>query len=477
MKNFKQHYNLVLEFFDTIDGAVKHIDHLEENILNKGKQGVIEAMNQIESSISYFVDETDYKISTKFDGAPAIVAGVDTSGKFFVASKSAFNKPKEGKPLMINYTNQDIVNNHGSGGLSEKLKEALKYLPSLNMKGIYQMDYMFDSLPNNDETFKPGKEIAVPKLVDGVKNENEFITFKPNTIIYAVTPDSPYGNKISRAKIGVAIHIEYVVQNGILKVKKYASDPSEFSSSNTVFVFNVLSNRPKNAKSSFSKLLLRDVQKKKKRVLALADKIKFSALDDYTALLKTYINTEIRAGRFLDNTAESTTKFIEWIAAKHQKEVNKVVDRRQELIDEIKDLEEGTAKKRKTTQVGKMVKRIEDKKNTKKAAIAELRKLRASIKGVFETTKIIAALKDNLIEVFNELTRNDLLGTYLEEAPNVWQTTAPEGFALSKVDDVGGANITKLVNRAEFSAANFGTGKPNSAPTQVEQPQQQEEEV
>ena len=465
MNNFKQYYGLMLEFFDTIDGAVKHIDHLEENILNKGKQGVIEAMNQIEASISYFVDESDYKISTKFDGAPAIVAGVDTTGKFFVASKSAFAiDPK------INYTEQDIINNHGSGGLSEKLKEALKYLPSLNLKGIYQMDYMFDSLPNDEGSdFKPGKEIVVPKLVDGVKNENEFITFKPNTIIYAVTPDSPYGDKISRAKIGVAVHIEYVVQNGILKVKKYASDPSEFSSSSTVFVFNVLSNKPKNAKSSFSKLLLRDVQKKKKRVLALADKIKFSALDDYTALIKTYINTEIRAGRFLDDTSESTTKFIEWMASRHQKEVDRIVDRRQEVLDEIKGLEDGTAKKRKTTQVKKMLTRIDDKKNSKEKVVAELKKLRPSIKGVFETTKIIANLKDNLIEIFNELTRNDLLGTYLEEGKGVWQTTAPEGFALSRVDNVEGANITKLVNRAEFSAANFGTGKPKSgAPVAVE---------
>ena len=49
MKSFKQHHSVILEFFDAIDGAVKHIDHLEENILNKGKQGVVEAINQIES--------------------------------------------------------------------------------------------------------------------------------------------------------------------------------------------------------------------------------------------------------------------------------------------------------------------------------------------------------------------------------------------------------------------------------------------
>ena len=426
MQTFKQHHDVILEFFDAIDGAVKHIDHLEENILNKGKQGVIEAISQIESSIAYFVDESDYKISTKFDGAPAIVAGLDTNGKFFVASKSAFAKnPK------INYTDQDIIDNHGTGGLTDKLKLALRYLPSLNIKGIYQMDYMFDPQMKIQET---------PQTIDGVVNENRFTTFTPNTIKYAVTENSPYGDEINKAKIGVAIHIEYMVQNGILKVKKYTSAPEEFSPSSTVFVFNVLANKPKNAKSSFSKLLLKDVQKKKNQVLKLADKVDFSSLDDYTALLKTYINSEIRAGRFLEDTSISTEEFVNWISGKFVKDIEK--------------LKSEKGKEKKTTQM----------KNT----LSALKKLRPSIKNAFEITKIIANLKNNLIKIFNEITQNDLLGTYLEDAPGEWQTTAPEGFALSRVD-ADGAQITKLVDRGEFSAANFGTGKPADVPTKEDQ--------
>ena len=426
MKSFKQHHSVILEFFDAIDGAVKHIDHLEENILNKGKQGVIEAISQIESSIAYFVDESDYKISTKFDGAPAIVAGLDTNGKFFVASKSAFAKnPK------INYTDQDIIDNHGTGGLTDKLKLALRYLPSLNIKGIYQMDYMFDPQMKIQEN---------PQTIDGVVNENRFTTFTPNTIKYAVTENSPYGDEINKAKIGVAIHIEYMVQNGILKVKKYTSAPEEFSPSSTVFVFNVLANKSKNAKSSFSKLLLKDVQKKKNQVLKLADKVDFSSLDDYTALLKTYINSEIRAGRFLEDTSISTEEFVNWISGKFVKDIEK--------------LKSEKGKEKKTTQM----------RNT----LSALKKLRPSIKNAFEITKIIANLKNNLIKIFNEITQNDLLGTYLEDAPGEWQTTAPEGFALSRVD-ADGAQITKLVDRGEFSAANFGTGKPADVPTKEDQ--------
>ena len=423
MKTFKQHHKVILEFFDAIDGAVKHIDHLEENILNKGKQGVIEAINQIESSISYFVDESDYKISTKFDGAPAIVAGVDTNNKFFVASKSAFAKnPK------INYTEEDITKNHGTGGLADKLKLALRYLPSLNLKGIYQMDYMFDPQMKVFET---------PETIDGVKNENKFLTFTPNTIKYAVTENSPYGDQIARSKIGVAVHIEYMVQNGILKVKKYTSSTDEFSPSNTVFVFNVLANKPKNSKSSFGKLLLKDVKVKKKQLLKLADKVDFSSLDDYTSTLKSYINSEIRSGRFLEDTSISTEEYVNYIGGRFTKEIEKLKS------------EKGKAKKQE-----KM-----------KSTLKSLKALKPSIKNAFEITKIIANLKNNLIKIFNEITQNDLLGTYLEESPNNWQTTAPEGFALSKVT-ADGAEITKMVDREEFSRANFGTGKPTSPENQ-----------
>ena len=208
-KHFFNHNNKVLlEFFNSIDGAVSHIDHLEENILNYGEKGVVDIITQVEAAANYFVKDTGYKISTKFDGAPAIVAGIDPSGRFFVASKSAFNKnPK------INYTKEDIINNHGHApGLVEKLSHAFDYLPRLNMKGIYQMDYMFDS---------ELKQIETPSKINGIANNNTFITFKPNTIKYAVPQGSSELAKIQKAAIGVAIHIQYQVVDGILKVKKY----------------------------------------------------------------------------------------------------------------------------------------------------------------------------------------------------------------------------------------------------------------
>jgi hypothetical protein len=352
--------------------------------------------------------------------SPAIVAGLDNNNRFFVASKSAFAKnPK------INYNDEDIDNNHSaSPGLAQKLKYALRYLPSLNLKGIYQMDFMFDN---------EIKTIESPSMIDGVINKNKFITFQPNTIKYAVSPDSEYGQDILNSKIGVAIHIEYVVQNGILKVKKYTSDPSEFSPSKTVFVFNVLANKPKHSHSKFSKILLKDVEKKKAQALKMADKVNFSALDDFGTELKTYINSEVRSGKFLEDTAISTEEFIGYMSEKYNKKI----------------------------QALKSEKGKSSKQQEMKNVLNTLKSQKSSIRYIFEITKLVSNLKNNLVKIFNEITRTDMLGTYLEEAPGQWQTTAPEGFALSRVNDTG-AEITKMVDRSEFSAANFRTGRPTS---------------
>ncbi len=77
------------------------------------------------------------EIDRALDSAWCLVA-VGTNpenGRFFVATKSAFNKnPK------INYTHEDIEKNHGHApGLVEKLKAALTHLPkSTPKKGVFQ---------------------------------------------------------------------------------------------------------------------------------------------------------------------------------------------------------------------------------------------------------------------------------------------------------------------------------------------------
>ncbi len=111
------------------------------------------------------------------------------TGKFFVGTKSIFNREPK-----INYTDADVEMNHGHApGLADKLKKALKYLPKLGIKGILQGDFMFDS------------SSLVPMMEDGKKH----LTFKPNTIRYAVEADSELGKEIGNSVFGIVFHTGY----------------------------------------------------------------------------------------------------------------------------------------------------------------------------------------------------------------------------------------------------------------------------
>jgi hypothetical protein len=228
-----------------------------------------------------------------------------------------------------------------------------------------------------------------------------------------------------------------MVKNGILKVKKYISTPDEFSPSKTVFVFNILANKSKNSSSKFGNLLLRDVKKKKNAALRLANSVDFSGLADYTAQLKTYINTEVRSGRFLEDPAMSANEFINYMTGK--------------LTKEMEALKSDKGKVKKAESMKKV--------------ITELKALKPSIRKAFEITQIVANLKNNLIKIFNEITKNDLLGTYMEESPGIWQTTEPEGYALSKVGtEAEPPVITKIVTRVDDE------GKPGFAQANLNRP-------
>ncbi|MFM7856879.1 MAG: DUF6267 family protein, partial [Flammeovirgaceae bacterium] len=68
--------------------------------------------------------------------SPAIFTGINPeNGKFFVGTKGVFAKNAK-----LNYTPEDIDENHPVPGLNKKLKIALEYLPELNIKGVIQGD-------------------------------------------------------------------------------------------------------------------------------------------------------------------------------------------------------------------------------------------------------------------------------------------------------------------------------------------------
>jgi len=104
----------------------KHLEHLEDSIFD-GRRVALAAVKEA---------LTCSRISTKWDGAPAIVFGTNpANGKFFVGTKSVFNKKK----VLINYTHEDIDKNH-KGNVANILRLCLRHLPRIS--NIVQADWI-----------------------------------------------------------------------------------------------------------------------------------------------------------------------------------------------------------------------------------------------------------------------------------------------------------------------------------------------
>ena len=157
-------------------GKNLHLEHIEDEILNYGVDGGRAAINFLRSLRDMLAgsSRTSVNMTVKWDGAPAIFAGIDPSdGKFFVAKKSVFNvSPKLYK------TNKEIDDDL-SGALNSKFKIALAEFSKLGIKGVLQGDLMF-----TDDVEKT--------TIEGVV----YYTFQPNTIVYAVPIDSDLGKTL-----------------------------------------------------------------------------------------------------------------------------------------------------------------------------------------------------------------------------------------------------------------------------------------
>ena len=172
-----------------------HLEHLEDDIINNGHEGgknaiaFLESLNEMLSGHS----EKKVNVSVKWDGAPAIVCGPSPeNGKFFVGTKSVFNKTPK-----VNYNIADIRKNH-DGAVANILRECLQYLSGIGMKQILQGDLMYTSSTKKKTTYK-----------DPTGKSEQMISFQPNTIVYMVPENTPFGKKIDTSKLGIVFHTTY----------------------------------------------------------------------------------------------------------------------------------------------------------------------------------------------------------------------------------------------------------------------------
>jgi len=136
----------------------KHIEHPEDLILT-GDLTVLDLLLQ------------DGYLSTKMDGAPAVVWGTNpATGNFFVGTKSVFNKVK----IKINESHADIDANH-AGEVADILHACFDWLP--NTGGIFQGDFI--GFGGRDE-YKPN---TITYVFDDVIYQN--IIIAPHTVYTA----------------------------------------------------------------------------------------------------------------------------------------------------------------------------------------------------------------------------------------------------------------------------------------------------
>ena len=383
-----------------------HLEHLEDDIINRGTKGGENAINFLKSIRNMLAGSSNKKVNmtVKWDGAPAIICGTNPeNGKFFVGTKAVFNKnPK------INYTNADIRKNH-SGELARKLILALRELSRLGIKGVLQGDFLFarSDLKKID--------------MDG----DAMISFTPNTITYAVPVASNIGRQISRAKMGIVFHTKYTGKTldsmtaGFGTVRGRATNVFLASAG-----YRDVSGQVKLTRSELTQFnaRLRMAEGSLMKAGPLLDEMSKSSADGLSVgfRLKTFFNHYIR------NTQG------------HMAKVRQLVDMFREYYVNILQAEIDARK----TAAGK-----QKYKDMMKTNVRYIDRNKNALVMAIASHVTLQNAKNFLI---NKMSEIQSVGHFLRTSTG-YRVTSPEGYVA--VDKVAGA--VKLVDRLEFSRANF----------------------
>ena len=380
-----------------------HLEHLEDDIINRGAVGGENAVNFLKAVRNMLAGSgKGTNMTVKWDGAPAIICGVNPeNGKFFVGTKSVFNKTPK-----INYTARDIAKNHG-GEVAKKLNVCLSQLSRLNIKGILQGDLLFtDDL----------KAINI----DGEK----MLSFTPNTITYAVPVDSDIGKKIARAKMGIVFHTQYT---GKTMDNLSASFGTVRGSSNrNVFLASAAykSTAVMFSKSELSRFdaQIRMAEGSLRKAAPILNLMSKNISDDLSVgyRLKTYFNYYIKnSNSDMGKVATMQKQFRDY----YENFINMEIDSRK-------------------TPRGK-----EKFIKAKKDNLQFIDRNKTALYFAIASHITLANAKNTLLQKMNQIQS---IGNFIRTSKG-YRVTAPEGYVA--VDNVAGA--VKLVDRLEFSRQNF----------------------
>ena len=384
-----------------------HMEHVSDLVFNEGVVGTRKAINFLRDIRNMLRGaETSIKVSTKIDGAPSIVTGIDPSdGKFFVAKKGIFNK----NPKL--YKTQEEIDADLSGELRSMFSILLVELKKLGIKtGIYQGDLL---LIDGDKK---------KEKIDGV----EYITFHPNTIVYAVPTNSDPAKKISSSRVGIAFHTSYSGDSiASLSASFGKNIVDKFTKTSSVWAIDAgYSNDT--GKATLTPDESKRIDAALSEIGRLFNKTSADLINDINRneellkITKIYINSLIKTGNTSLDGKRMTLGLYQFIHDRYTKEfLAKKTERGRSLVSSSRD-----------------------------QTLLFFNKYAAEqIAGLFELFNRLEETKKMLVNVLN---RDSALNHFVRTT-NGFKVTAPEGFVAINLS----GEAVKFVDRLEFSTLNF----------------------
>ena len=386
-----------------------HLEHLEDDIVIQGKKGGINAIRMLRELGKMLTEpNSSMRVTTKWDGAPAIVCGIDPlTGYFFVGTKSVFNKvaPK------ICVTESEIDDLY-TGGVVTILKECLKYLPSLGITGVVQGDFLFTEASKSNRVF----------------GGDACISFQPNTITYAVQTGTPVGNMVDKAKIGIVFHTSYTGES-LSNMSAVFGSPKINPTTDVAVFSSTFTDASDAAKMGISELqnytaAVNKAEGSLRQASAFLNLITEQGEGRFmmNMLFKQYMNGLVRQGIEITDAQKTTLGFFQFYGAKLKEEID-----------------------------------------AKKTVTAKTKYSKILADGLIFLAVNRRPLYFTVASYMNLITAKEMIISRLEKVKNIktflktengYEVTAPEGFVA-----ISSGSVLKLVRRKEFSRANFTAAK------------------
>ena len=384
---------------------LKHLEHLEDEMLNYGVAGCKAAVSFLEE-LKKMLGQQDSGgfMRTKWDGAPSVICGTHPEhGYFFVGTKSVFNKTE---PKIC--SSEAKIDMLYSGDLAEKLKFSLRYFKELNIKGVVQGDLLFTT-----------------DLKRETINGENLYTFRPNTITYGIPVDHPIGVKAGKAKIGVVFHTHYTGTELASMQARAGADVKESADA------LVVKNDTPMHKVGMTRVEMTKFDNSIKKIdrmckicgdflneLVDAQGKTGDAKFHISSFLKPFFNDEIKNARAIGSVSKTLENLANFYHAKTSKELAKI----------------------------KTEKNLIAKRNLVYKSENYLIENEAKFKAMLALYKELQAVKQLVIDKLDHLEE---FRTFVQ-TENGYKVTTPEGYVLHK-----DGSMIKFVNRLEFAFNNF----------------------